>query len=113
MHNCNIGNFDECYNPALFKWHVGMSMAVLSVGALVATLITLAFLGQMCCADCGSGERLTSLCIYLFLMISKCRVNSRRKTPGLSDIIRFTRYFGVRFSGTAFFNTNIFNTNIS
>jgi len=69
IYNCdNI--FGECFNFSLFKWHVGMSMAVLSVGALVAALITLAFLGQMLCADCGSGERITSLCVYLFLMLN-------------------------------------------
>jgi len=69
--NCDsFLNWDKCYNYDLFKWHVGMSMAVVAVGALVASLITLAFLGQMLCADCGSGERITSLCVYLFLMLN-------------------------------------------
>ena len=75
IQNCSsFLEWDTCYNYDLFKWHVGMSMAVVAVGALVAALITLAFLGQMLCADCGSGERITSLCVYLFLMLSKWQI---------------------------------------
>lgn len=64
-------------------------MAVLTVGLLVAALITLAFLGQMLCADCGSGERVTSFCVYLFLMMSKSQLYN------LSSFVMVNRKLGI------------------
>ncbi|CAG5113075.1 Oidioi.mRNA.OKI2018_I69.chr2.g7220.t1.cds [Oikopleura dioica] len=63
--NCDFGTFGKCFEYDLLKWHVGLSMFLLVLGAMIAVMLTLAALGQVCCGD----EKLTSMCVYIFLMI--------------------------------------------
>ena len=61
----------ECFKFEYFQWHVGMCMFVVSVGALISALITLNWLGQCLCADCGSGDRVVGLFLYVLIIASK------------------------------------------
>jgi len=63
--NCSLNTFGRCFEYDLLKWHVGLSMFLLIIGALIAVMLTLAVLGQVCCGD----EKLTSICVFIFLMI--------------------------------------------
>ena len=40
--NCDFGTFGKCFEYDLLKWHVGLSMFLLVLGAMIAVMLTLA-----------------------------------------------------------------------
>ena len=55
----------------LLKSYVGLSMAVVFIGAAMIIQVTVSFLGVLLCANCCSGERAMGLCAFVFTLIRK------------------------------------------